>query len=283
MGPFPLPQAGEGLIATDDACIKHGGRTGIAMALLEIRDLQLSFDAVVALDGLELDVAAGTITGLIGPNGAGKTTFFNAVSGVAPPDDGSIRFDGTDITGWRPDRIASTGLVRTFQIARGLQQLTVLENLMLYGDGQPGEALWQVLLRPRAVARHEAALAARAWAMVERLELERVADQPALELSGGQKKLLELGRALMAHPKLVLLDEPAAGVNPGLAKRLAAHILACRDEGISFLVIEHNMGLVAELCHPVIVMAAGRRLTEGGFEAVRSDARVQAAYLGSRA
>ncbi|MFI4987250.1 MAG: ABC transporter ATP-binding protein [Alphaproteobacteria bacterium] len=256
--------------------------TGIAMALLEIRDLQRSFDAVVALDGLALEVAAGTVTGLIGPNGAGKTTLFNVVSGLVPPSAGSIRFAGADITGWRPDRIARTGLVRTFQIARGLLRLTVLENLMLYGDGQPGEVLWQALVRPAAVARHEAALAERAWAMVERLELERVADQPALELSGGQKKLLELGRALMAHPKLVLLDEPAAGVNPSLAKRLAEHILACRAEGISFLVIEHNMGIVAELCDPVIVMAAGQRLAEGRFEAIRSDPRVQAAYMGSR-
>lgn len=153
---------------------------------------------------------------------------------------------------------------------------------MLYGDGQPGETLWQALARPREVARHEAALCERAWEMVERLELERVAEQPAFELSGGQKKLLELGRALMAHPKLVLLDEPAAGVNASLAKRLAEHILACREQGISFLIIEHNMGIVAELCDPVIVMAAGKRLAVGQFEAIRSDPRVQDAYMGAR-
>ena len=253
------------------------------MALLEVRDLRRRFGGVAALDGAELSVAQGAITGLIGPNGAGKTTLFNVVSGVLRPDGGSVTFAGSDVTGWRPDRLAGAGLARTFQIARGLARLTVLENLMLYGKDQPGEAAWAAIARPRAAREREAALRERALEVARRLELSAVADQRAIDLSGGQKKLLELGRALMGEPRLVLLDEPAAGVNPALAKRLAQHILALRSQGLTFLVIEHNMGLIAELCDHVVVLAAGRRLAEGDFAAVRADARVQEAYMGRRA
>src|SRR5262247_1361922 len=164
------------------------------MALLEVRALSRSFYGVHALNGVDLDVEAGTITGLIGPNGAGKTTLFNCVSGLIPPESGRVVFDGRDVTGEVPHRITRRGLVRTFQIARGFPRLTVLENLMLYGAQQPGEALWRALARPRAVAEREDALRARAFEVARRLNLMPVVNAAASDLSGGQKKLLELGR-----------------------------------------------------------------------------------------
>lgn len=252
------------------------------MPLLEVSDLCLGFGGVAALDGAALDVQPGTITGLIGPNGAGKTTLFNVVSGVLRARSGRIVFDGHSIAGRRPDEVARAGLTRTFQMARGLPTLTVLENLMLYGEQQPGEGLWNAIVRPARVRRREEALRDQAWEMLQRLEMERVADERAGELSGGQKKLLELGRALMRRPRMVLLDEPAAGVNPGLAQRLVGHVLAWRDDGVTFLVIEHSMSLIAQLCDRVVVMAEGKRLTEGSFEEVTHDERVQAAYMGQR-
>ena len=253
-----------------------------APPLLDVSQLRLRFGGVAALDGADLSVRAGTITGLIGPNGAGKTTLFNCISGMLRPHAGRIAFAGKPITGKRPDEISATGLTRTFQIARGLPTLSVLDNLMLYGTAQPGESLWRAVFRPPAVARRERQLRDDAWAMLKRLEMERVANLPAGSLSGGQKKLVELGRALMRRPRMVLLDEPAAGVNPGLAKRLVSHVLAWRDEGVTFLLIEHSMSLIAELCDHVVVMAEGRRLTEGSFDHVRADERVQAAYMGAR-
>src|SRR5262245_17486668 len=186
------------------------------MALLEVHGLRRSFYGVRALDGVDLAVEAGTITGLIGPNGAGKTTLFNCVSGLIPPDGGRVLLDGKDVTGWRPDRVTQAGLVRTFQIARGFPRLTVLENLLLYGGAQPGESLGRALARIPAVARREGELVRRAFAVAERLNLLRVVNDPASDLSGGQKKLLEIGRALMADPRIILLDEPIAGVNPTL-------------------------------------------------------------------
>jgi len=252
-------------------------------ALLEVRQLRRSFGGVVALGGADLTVTEGRITGLIGPNGAGKTTLFNAVSGALKPDGGSVRFMGEDVTGWRPDRLACAGLARTFQIARGLAQMTVIENLMVYGKDQPGESFSAALLRPPAARRHEDKLRDQAITVARKLNILQVADNRAIDLSGGQKKLLELGRALMAEPKLIMVDEPAAGVNPSLAKRLAEHILELRRTGMTFLIIEHNMGLVAELCDHVVVLAEGRNLTEGTFAEIRADPRVQMAYLGQRA
>jgi len=250
------------------------------MALLEVRGLTRSFYGVQALTGLDLQVQAGTITALIGPNGAGKTTAFGCISGVVPPDGGRVLLDGADITGWRPDRVTRAGLTRTFQVARGIPRLTVIENLLLYAPGLPGERLLPALLgggRRQARAALEQAVA-----IAARLNLLRVADTPAGALSGGQKKLLEIGRALMARPRLILLDEPIAGVNPSLAEEIAAHLRTLRDEGMTFLVIEHHMDLIARLCDPVIVMAEGRRLTEGSFTAIAADPRVQEAYMGVR-
>ena len=252
-------------------------------ALLEATGLQRSFYGVRALNGAALSVREGTITGLIGPNGAGKTTVFNCLSGVIPPEAGRVVFDGTDITGWRPEAISARGMVRTFQIARGFPRLTVLETLLLHGDDQPGERMSVALFAPGKARARERELVARARDVAGRLNLGHVLDNLSSDLSGGQKKLLEIGRALMGRPRLILLDEPVAGVNPTLAGEIAARIAELRDEGLTFLIVEHDMDIVARLCDPVIVMANGARLTEGSFAEIVADHRVQDAYLGQRA
>ncbi len=249
--------------------------------LLSISGLTRSFYGVQALRGVEFTVHAGSITALIGPNGAGKTTAFQCISGVVPPDGGIVRFNGQDITGWRPDRITGAGLTRTFQIARGISRLSVLDNLLLYAPHQPGEALLSATFGGGG-ATAEAEARKRAVEIARRLNLTRVLGQAAGALSGGQKKLLEIGRALMAQPKMILLDEPIAGVNPTLAEEIAEHLRELCREGITFLVIEHHMDLIARLCDPVIVMADGRKLTEGRFADVANDPAVQEAYLGRR-
>jgi branched-chain amino acid transport system ATP-binding protein/neutral amino acid transport system ATP-binding protein len=249
-------------------------------ALLSVRGLARSFYGVHALRGVDFDVAAGTITALIGPNGAGKTTAFQCISGVVPPDAGRVVFDGQDITGWRADRITRAGLTRTFQIARGISRLSVLDNLLLYAADQPGERLLSALAGGGRAA--EEASRVRAVEVARRLNLLGVANNPAGALSGGQKKLLEIGRALMASPRMILLDEPIAGVNPTLAEEIAEHLRTLRDDGFSFLVIEHHMDLIARLCDPVIVMAEGQKLAEGSFAEVADDPAVQEAYMGRR-
>jgi ABC-type branched-subunit amino acid transport system ATPase component len=250
------------------------------MPLLDISGVTRKFYGIHALNGVDLVVEPGRITGLIGPNGAGKTTLFNCISGVIPPNAGRIVFDGQDITGWRPDRITRRGLVRTFQIARGCPGLTVLENLLLYGPDQPGEGVVSALLRTQAMLRCEQALRRRAAEIADRLQLTKVLDNKAAALSGGQKKLLEIGRALMARPKLILLDEPTAGVNPTLARQIGDRLREIVADGISLLLIEHQMDMIARLCDHVIVMAEGRRLTEGSFSEVAADTEVQEAYMG---
>ena len=252
----------------------------MTQALLSVRALTRSFYGVQALSGLDLDVAPGTITALIGPNGAGKTTAFQCITGVVSPGGGTVTFDGQSIAGWRPDRITRAGLVRTFQIARGIPRLSVLENLLLYAQHLPGQRLGPALAGLGRAAERDAL--ARAWEVCRRLNLLRVANEPAGALSGGQKKLLEIGRALMAEPRMILLDEPIAGVNPSLAQEIADRIRGLQGEGVTFLVIEHHMDLIARLCDPVIVMAEGRRLTEGSFAAVQDDPAVQEAYMGRR-
>ena len=239
-----------------------------------------SFYGVHALSGADLTVRAGTITGLIGPNGAGKTTLFNCISGVIPPERGRIAFDGVEIAGWPPHRVTEAGLIRTFQIARGFPRLTVLENLMLYGARQPGEALLTAIGGGGRARERE--LLDRAFGVAERLNLGQVANNPASDLSGGQKKLLEIGRALMADPKLILLDEPIAGVNPTLALEIGEHLHRLREEGLSFLIIEHHMDAIARLCDPVVVMAEGRKLAEGSFTEIAARDDVQEAYMGGR-
>jgi len=252
------------------------------MALLEITGVERNFYGVQALRGVDLAVKAGRITGLIGPNGAGKTTLFNCVTGLLPPDRGRIVFDGQEIAGLRPDQITGKGLVRTFQIARGLPRLSVLDNLLLYGAHQPGERMLTALLQLASARRREEALLARAMAIAQRLNLASVTHKLASDLSGGQKKLLEIGRALMTEPKLILLDEPLAGVNPTLAREIGEQLKSLVQEGITILLIEHRMDMVASLCDHVVVLAEGRFLAEGPFDQIAANPAVQAAYMGRR-
>lgn len=253
-------------------------------ALLEGSGLRKAFGGVAAVDGVSIAVPAGSIGGLIGPNGAGKTTLFNLLAGSLPPDGGQVRFDGRDITRWPPHRIARLGLTRTFQLARELDRLTVLENLLLADPDQPGERLAAVFLRPRLVRKAQAEAVGRARAVLELVGLGGREDVLARDLSGGQKKLLELGRALMSGARMILLDEIGAGVAPTLLGHLCGVIQRLnREHGKTFLLIEHNMGVIGRLCDHVTVMAAGQVLTQGRFDEVRRDARVVGAYLGAAA
>jgi branched-chain amino acid transport system ATP-binding protein len=265
----------------EGAAAKSGRADGTA--LLEVQNLVKMFGGLRALDACTLQVRKGTITGLIGPNGAGKTTLFNVITGFFPPDGGRVHFRGEDITNLAPHRIFARKLARTFQIPREHQSMTVLENLMLVPPDQSGERMWNSWLRPGRVRADEAAIRERALEVLEFVDLLHLQDEYAARLSGGQKKLLELARTLMADPEMVLLDEPGAGVNPTLMRRLADNIeYLCRERGITFLLIEHDMDLVMRMCNPVIVMSEGRHLMEGTPDEVRSDQRVLEAYLGGQ-
>ncbi|GGK19309.1 ABC transporter ATP-binding protein [Salinarimonas ramus] len=248
--------------------------------MLVARDLVKSFGGVRAVDGVSFTIERGTITGLIGPNGAGKTTLFNCLAGLFPPTSGTLTLDGTRIDGLSSDRIFRAGLARTFQIPRPFPEMTVLENVMLAPTSQHGERFWAPWLTPGRVAREEATLREKARHWIAFVGLEPLVEAPARVLSGGQRKLLELARVLVAEPKLVLLDEPGAGVNPRLLDEIVATIAKLNAGGVTFLVIEHNMDLVMSLCRPVMVMAQGRLLAEGDAESVQADPRVIEAYLG---
>ncbi|MCX7946354.1 MAG: ABC transporter ATP-binding protein [Hydrogenophilus sp.] len=251
------------------------------MALLELTDITMAFGGFRAVDGVTLAVEAGTITGLIGPNGAGKTTLFNVIAGLYRPTAGTVRFAGEIITHLPPHQRFRRGLVRTFQIPHEFQHLTLLENLLVVPPAQPGEQLWRNWFTPAHVAHYESQLRQRARDVLAFLELEHLADHPAGHLSGGQKKLLELGRTMMTEAKLVLLDEPAAGVNRTLLRKIEEKIeILNREWGYTFILIEHDMETVARLCDPVICMVEGQILTVGPFAAVRRDPRVLEAYLG---
>ncbi|MBD8892258.1 ABC transporter ATP-binding protein [Roseibium litorale] len=252
--------------------------------MLELDQLVMDFSGFRAVNGCSFNVGQGSITALIGPNGAGKTTLFNLIAGALKPTGGTIRFLGEDVTGASSDVLFHKGLVRTFQIPHEFHRLTVLENLMMVPPGQPGENLFSNWLSWGSVKRHEADVERKAWETLEFLELAHVAGQRAGELSGGQKKLLELGRTMMTDAKLVLLDEPAAGVNRTLLRKLEEKILILnRERGYTFILIEHDMEMIEKLCHPVVCMAEGRVLIQGDFQTVRSDARVLEAYLGETA
>jgi branched-chain amino acid transport system ATP-binding protein len=250
--------------------------------MLNIHGVKKSFGGIQALKGCTLHVGKATITGLIGPNGAGKTTLFNVISGIFKPDEGEIRFKDERIDGLASHLISRKGILRTFQIPRGLNRMTVLENLLLYPRDQRGERLWTNLLQYRTVRGEEREIRERALEVLEFVNLHPLKDAYAMELSGGQKKLLELARVLMADPQMILLDEPGAGVNPTLMKELIKKILHLQEKGLTFLLIEHDMDLVLKLCDPVIVMTEGQKLTEGTFTEVRRDERVLEAYLGRR-
>jgi branched-chain amino acid transport system ATP-binding protein len=250
--------------------------------MLSIIEVKKSFGGVEALTDCSLNVSKGTITGLIGPNGAGKTTLFNVISGIFTPDGGKILLNGERIDGLASHFISRKGVLRTFQIPRVLNRMTVLENLLLYPQHQRGERLWTNLLQYRQVLGQERQNRERALEILDFVNLHPLKDAYAMELSGGQKKLLELARVLMADPRMILLDEPGAGVNPTLMNELVKRILQLQQKGLTFLLIEHDMDLVVRLCHPVIVMTEGRKLTEGSFSDVRQDERVLEAYLGRR-
>ena len=242
----------------------------------------MRFGGIRAVDGASLTIESGTITGLIGPNGAGKTTLFNVIAGMYPPTSGRVSLDGQDITGLPPHLLFSRGVLRTFQIAHEFSTLTVRENLMTVPGSQSGERLPNVWLRRRKIRAEEAALHARADEVIEFLKLEAVADELAGNLSGGQKKLVELGRTMMAEPRVVLLDEVGAGVNRTLLKEIAGAILRLNlHRGYTFCIIEHDMDLISLLCDPVIVMVDGKVLTQGSAPEIQSDERVVDAYLGS--
>ena len=254
-----------------------------AGSILAVRELLCEFGGLRAVDDCTLDVRPGTITGLIGPNGAGKTTLFNIITGFIRPTAGRVYFRDRDVTNLPPYRIFQRGLARTFQIPREHHSMTVLENLMLVPHGQAGERIWNAWIRPGRVRAEEERHRDKALEVLSFIQLDHMAYEPAARLSGGQKKLLELGRTLMADPELILLDEPGAGVNRTLMQRLVENIeYLCRERGITFLLIEHDMDLVMSLCDPVIVMSEGRRLMEGRPEEVRSDPRVLEAYLGGQ-
>jgi branched-chain amino acid transport system ATP-binding protein len=252
--------------------------------MLDVDQLVMDFGGFRAVDGCSFAVAPGSITGLVGPNGAGKTTLFNVVAGALKPTAGRVRFLGEDVTGLPADALFRRGLVRTFQIPHEFHRLTARENLMMVAPGQAGESLLANWTGWRRVRAEERAVGARADEVLAFLNLTPLADRRAGELSGGQKKLLELGRTMMTDAKLVLLDEPAAGVNRTLLRDIEASILRLnRDRGYTFVLIEHDMEMVAKLCDPVVCMAEGRVLIEGPFETVRRDPRVLEAYLGERA
>jgi ABC-type branched-subunit amino acid transport system ATPase component len=251
-------------------------------SLLQVRNVQKNFGGIRAIDGCDLDVLPQTITGLIGPNGAGKTTLFDIVSGLQRPDDGEIWLDGVRIDRLPAHKIARLGLARTFQVPRELREMSVLENLMLAPGYQSGERIVAALLLRRRVAEQEDRVRRQAQAVLEQVMLANHATRMAVELSAGQKKLLELARTLMMAPILILLDEPGAGVNPQLLKSLVGVIKTLHSQGTSFLVIEHNMDVVMDLCQTVIVMDRGKTLTVGSPDEVRRDERVLGAYLGTK-
>ena len=253
--------------------------TGRAAAL-RCEGITKAFQGVHAVNGAGFDVAHGQITALIGPNGAGKTTVVNILSGAMQCDSGREFIGDTEVTNWPSHKIAGLGLLRTFQLSRELGGLTVLENLLTAPADQAGESLVNVLLRPGLIRREEREHAERALHVLEIYGLYAHRDTRARELSGGQKKLLEIARAVMAAPKILLLDEPMAGVNPALIELIGGYILDLKQSGVTILMIEHNLNVVEKICDDVIVLAEGRTLATGRLSELRRNTEVVKAYLG---
>ncbi len=250
--------------------------------MITVENLHKHFGGFHAVDGASLTIAKGSITGLIGPNGAGKTTLFNVVAGRLPPTSGRVLMAGEDITGLPPHQLFAKGLLRTFQIAHEFSSMTVRENLMLVPGGQAGETLWNAWFGRGRIAAEEKVLAEKADEVLEFLTIAHLAGEKAGNLSGGQKKLLELGRTMMVDAKVVFLDEVGAGVNRTLLNTIGDAIVRLnRERGYTFCVIEHDMDFIARLCNPVIVMAEGKVLAQGTAAEVRADERVIEAYLGT--
>jgi neutral amino acid transport system ATP-binding protein len=248
--------------------------------LLATSGLYKSFGGIKAVDGAEIQVAKGSITGLIGPNGAGKTTLFNLLSNFIRPDRGRVIFDGEPIQQLQPHQIAQMGMVRTFQVARVLSRLSVMENMLLAAQKQTGENFWNLWFKTPQIKTEEKQLREEAMAILESVGLAQKANDYAGSLSGGQRKLLEMGRALMTHPQLILLDEPAAGVNPTLIKQICDRIVNWNREGMTFLIIEHNMDVIMSLCDRVWVLAEGKNLASGSPAEIQTNPKVLSAYLG---
>ena len=250
--------------------------------LIIIEHLYKAFGGIRAVEDASLAIEQGSITGLIGPNGAGKTTLFNVIAGIYPPDEGKVLLNGEDITGRQPHELFAKGILRTFQIAHEFSSLSVRENLMMVPSGQSGESLVATWLRPKQVIAEETVIRQRVDEVVDFLQLSSVANELAGNLSGGQKKLLELGRTMMAEPKIVFLDEVGAGVNRTLLRTIGDSILRLnREQGYTFCMIEHDMDFISRLCDPVIVMASGSVLAQGTAGNIMNNEAVIEAYLGT--
>ena len=250
--------------------------------MIEVDRVSKHFGGIRAVDEASLAIRRGTITGLIGPNGAGKTTLFNVVAGALAPTSGRVLMDGEDITGLSPHELFERGLLRTFQIAHEFSTLTVRDNLMMVPNGQTGESLWGAWFSGGRVKREEREIRRTADEVIDFLEIGHVADELAGNLSGGQKKLLELGRTMMVDAKIVFLDEVGAGVNRTLLNTIGDAIIRLNQErGYTFCMIEHDMDFIGRLCDPVIVMAEGAVLAQGTARQVQNDERVIEAYLGT--
>lgn len=251
-------------------------------AVIDVQNVSKHFGGLLAVNNCSLKVERGSITGLIGPNGAGKSTLFNLVAGNIAPDSGRIFFDGADVTGLRPHQLFHRGMLRTFQIAHEFSNMTALENLMMVPPEQPGESLLTTWMMPAKVKSTDRAVRQKALDVIDFLKLGHVKNELAGNLSGGQKKLLELGRTMMVDAHVVLLDEVAAGVNRTLLQDLAANIERMnRELGYTFFVIEHDMDLIGRLCDPVIVMAQGEVIAEGPMAEIRANPEIIEAYFGS--
>jgi len=276
----PDPEAVEPEAA--DAAVEEGAKEIPRGLPLRVQNLHKQFGGITAVDGATFSVEEGSLTGLIGPNGAGKSTTFNCITGVHEPDSGEVFFRGDEITGVRPHTIAQSGLVRTFQIARELDEMTVLENMLLAPGLQRGESITRSVLPGLRddIVDQETDLREDAWETLEFFEIDHLAEEYAGNLSGGQRKLLELARALMTDPDVLLLDEPFAGVNPTLEEKLLDRIHDLREQGLTFLLVEHDMDLIMEHCEHIIVMHQGRVLDEGPSERIRDNEEVIEAYLG---
>ncbi|WP_257298107.1 ABC transporter ATP-binding protein [Haloarchaeobius sp. FL176] len=263
-----------------DGSASDGSATDDGTDLLEVDSVVKHFGGLVANDGVTFDVEEASITGLIGPNGAGKSTLFNCITGVYTPDDGAVRLDGEPIHGLSPTKVAKRGVGRTFQTPKTFRGMTVRENMAFAAREQTGERALGALFRPGTIREEEGDIQATVDETLEFLKLDHLADEYASGLSGGQRKLLELGRVLMMDPRIILLDEPVAGVNPSLTNELLARLEELNDRGRTILFIEHDMDVVMEHCDRVVVMHDGRTLAVGPPEIVQQDERVVEAYLG---
>ena len=251
-------------------------------SMIVVENLHKNFGGVRAVNGASLSVQPGSITGLIGPNGAGKTTLFNVIAGLYQPTSGKVLLDGEDITSLKPYELFHKGVLRTFQLAHEFSTLTVRDNLMIVPPNQAGESLLNTWFKPSLVKAHEEEIRSKADEVIRFLELEQVADEFAGNLSGGQKKLLELGRTMMVDAKIVFLDEVGAGVNRTLLRKIGDAIIKLNEErNYTFCLIEHDMEFVARLCDPVICMAEGAVLTKGTIDEVKNNEQVIEAYLGT--